>query len=195
MSTFDEKTVRTIPQIASPVGRPRKWQSLEDLQEAVQYYFDGCFVPRTREKKVIEKDDEGNEFTEYVTVPVLNKHEEPTFYQIRPFTVTGLALSLDMTRQGLLDYEKKPSHAEFADTIKKAKLVIESYNEERLHGSSQVTGAIFNLKNNYSWVDKTETDLTSKGKSITPEVAQAKAAAILGRGKAVEEEVTETKND
>ena len=193
MSIFDEKTVRTIPQIRA-VGRPRKRENVEDLQEAIQHYFDSCFVPRTREQKVIETDDEGKEFTEYITVPVLNKNEEPTFYQVRPFTVTGLALALDMTRQGLLDYEKKPSHSEFADTIKKAKLVIEGYNEERLHGNTQVTGVIFNLKNNYSWVDKTETDVTSKGKSIAPDVAKAKASDILGRGKQpeTEPEVTET---
>lgn len=69
-----------------------------------------------------------------------------------PYTVTGLALALNLSRQGLLEYSGKPL---FSDTIKRAKLKIENYAERRLFGNN-VAGVIFNLKNNFKWVDKHE---------------------------------------
>lgn len=69
-------------------------------------------------------------------------------------TVTGLASALDMTREGLIHYSKKD---QFTDTIKKAKDKIAIALEQRLYGNN-VTGVIFNLKNNYGWKDKTETE-------------------------------------
>lgn len=71
----------------------------------------------------------------------------------KPYTVTGLGLALNMSRQDLINYSKDK---EFFDTIKKAKLKIENYLEEHLVTDSSVTGIIFNLKNNYNWKDKQE---------------------------------------
>lgn len=70
-----------------------------------------------------------------------------------PYTVSGLALALGMTRETLLRYEEKDS---FSDTIKKAKQKIEEYVETRLFVSGIATGVIFNLKNNFGWKDKQE---------------------------------------
>lgn len=65
-------------------------------------------------------------------------------------TVTGLGLALGFSgRQSILNYNEKP---EFVDTIKKARSRIEEFNEQRLYGG-QVTGVIFNLKNNFGWKD------------------------------------------
>ena len=77
------------------------------------------------------------------------------------WTITGLALALDTSRQTLLNYEEKE---EFFDTIKKAKLMVENGYEIDLkkHGR---TGTIFALKN-FDWKDKTEQDITSKGEKI-----------------------------
>lgn len=69
-------------------------------------------------------------------------------------TVTGLALALDLTREGLIHYENKDNPG-FADTIKKAKLRVEAHIEQRLFFNNP-TGCIFNLKNNFGWKDKTE---------------------------------------
>ena len=62
-------------------------------------------------------------------------------------TVTGLALAVGLSRQGLIEYQDKER---FSDTIKKAKLRIENHLEQRLF-SANVTGVIFNLKNNFGW--------------------------------------------
>lgn len=69
------------------------------------------------------------------------------------WTITGLALALDTSRQTLLDYQGKDG---FSDTVKKAKLKVENGYEKDLkkHGRS---GTIFALKN-FDWKDKTEVD-------------------------------------
>lgn len=72
-------------------------------------------------------------------------------------TVSGLAYHLDMTTETLRQYEGKD---EFSVTIKKAKQRIEMNLEQNLRGQA-VTGTIFNLKNNFGWKDKTETDNTT----------------------------------
>lgn len=71
-------------------------------------------------------------------------------------TMAGLAYELDLSRQGLLEYKNKD---EFSDTIKRAKAKVEIHLEQRLGGNA-VTGTIFNLKNNFGWKDKTETELS-----------------------------------
>jgi len=76
-----------------------------------------------------------------------------------PYTVTGLAIALDIDRRTLLNYSEKD---EFFPTIKKAKLRVENYLEKRLIKDSSTTGIIFNLKNNYDWKDKQEIEHSGK---------------------------------
>lgn len=71
-------------------------------------------------------------------------------------TVSGLAMHLDMTTQALRDYADKD---EFLGTVKKAKQRVEVALEQRLHGNN-VTGTIFNLKNNFGWKDKQEQEIS-----------------------------------
>lgn len=73
----------------------------------------------------------------------------------KPYTMTGLAIALDTDRKTLLNYE---SREEFFPTIKKIKAEVEKYAEEKLFSSSNTAGVIFNLKNNYGWVDRQEVD-------------------------------------
>lgn len=77
------------------------------------------------------------------------------------WTITGLALALDTTRQTLINYENKD---EFLDTIKRAKLMVENGYEIDLKKSGR-TGTIFALKN-FDWKDQNSTDITSKGEKI-----------------------------
>lgn len=109
-------------------GRPLKFKTVKELQDAVDLYFINCTDP----------EDE-------------NKY-------IRPLTITGLANALDTSRETLLEYEERP---EFVDTIKRAKGKIHQYVEEYLFNGKNQTSAIFNLKNNYGWKDKTEQDINN----------------------------------
>jgi len=105
----------------------------------------------------------------FKTVEELQKKIDGYFAKMkkekRPLTITGLAVELECDRDTLLNYEKRE---EFFGTIKKAKQKIENYAEEKLFNGRNVAGVIFNLKNNYSnWKDRQETDITSKGETIT----------------------------
>lgn len=71
------------------------------------------------------------------------------------WTITGLALALDTTRQTLINYEEKE---EFIDTIKKLKTKIENQYEISLRKSGR-SGDIFGLKN-FGWKDKTEQEIS-----------------------------------
>jgi hypothetical protein len=63
-----------------------------------------------------------------------------------------------MATETLRDYGTKD---EFSATVKRAKQKIEISLEQRLAGNN-VTGSIFNLKNNFGWKDKSEVDATLK---------------------------------
>ncbi len=90
----------------------------------------------------------------------------------RPYTITGLCIYLDFTRQSLCNYEKDEL---YFDTIKKAKQRVENYVEEySLMGKLNPAVSIFNLKNNFGWKDKHEIETnqnitTSPYKELTTE--------------------------
>ena len=73
----------------------------------------------------------------------------------KPYTMTGLAIALDTDRKTLLNYGNKE---DFFLTLKKIKSRVENYAEEQLYRNGNTAGVIFNLKNNYGWVDKQEVD-------------------------------------
>lgn len=83
----------------------------------------------------------------------IDKYFEECDKNKEPYTITGLALALDLDRKSINNYAKD---SEFFPTIKKAKLKVENYLEKRLIKDSSATGIIFNLKNNYGWSDKQE---------------------------------------
>lgn len=120
-----------------PVGRPPKWNSVEELQNQIEAYFLSLQDP-----------------------------DKPGVY-LRPPTITGLALALGTTRQTLLEYEgevegRDNKDKRFADAIKEAKVKCEQWVEENaMLGKANATFSIFNLKNNYGWKDKTETELSN----------------------------------
>jgi len=74
------------------------------------------------------------------------------FASEKPPTIAGLDYHLDMSTEALRNYEARDG---FLATVKRAKQRVEIHLEERLDGSAP-TGAIFNLKNNFGWKDKTE---------------------------------------
>lgn len=81
-------------------------------------------------------------------------------------TITGLTLYLGFeSRKSLQQYEDKP---EFATIIKRARLGVESYYEEKLSGMTY-GGAIFALKNlaKEYWKDSTEQEVTQTVTNVT----------------------------
>jgi len=92
-------------------------------------------------------------------------------------SVSGLAYSLGLSRQGLLNYENSllngrlksldsSAKGEIVDTIKRAKSFVEMCYEQRLFANGNPAGTIFTLKNNYKWVDKSEVEQTNKTISV-----------------------------
>lgn len=139
---------------SNKVGRPLKFGSVEELQKKIDEYFESCF------EEVWYQDKDGR------WLPKLDRNEQIILQQVRPYTITGLAVHLDTTRDTLLDYEGRD---EFSDTIKKAKSKCELFAEEQLFTKQNVTGVIFNLKNNYSrWADKQEIDNNIANKDGKP---------------------------
>ena len=72
-------------------------------------------------------------------------------------TISGLALHLGVDRRTIVNYSNKE---EYFPTIKKARARIEAHLEKKLFGNN-VTGLIFNLKNNFDWKDKSEVAQTN----------------------------------
>lgn len=106
-----------------PGGRPRKWKTPEELQEAIDAYFAKCDAEK------------------------------------RPYTITGLAIALNTTREVLLDYENQYEQG-FRDTIKKAKQKCQAYAEEQLFTNPRTAGVIFNMVNNYGWKNRQDTEIS-----------------------------------
>lgn len=85
----------------------------------------------------------------------------------RPYTITGLALFLDTSRQTLLEYEGEVEGRDgrdplYADAIRRAKLRCQAFAEESLWTPKVATGVIFNLKNNYGWRDQKDFEISDK---------------------------------
>lgn len=113
----------------------------EEMQERITEYFEYCSI-----------DDYG--------YPLNKEHKPPT--------VTSLACYLRTTRDLLISYEDREG---FSDTIKRAKQLIEAYNEAMLYSRSvSTTGVIFNLKNNWGWSDKAELETSFNGNNYEPVV-------------------------
>jgi hypothetical protein len=70
-----------------------------------------------------------------------------------PYTMSGLAYHLGMDRRSLVNYSHRD---EFFLTLKRARERVETYLEKALMEKDKPTGIIFNLKNNFGWVDKQE---------------------------------------
>jgi len=83
-----------------------------------------------------------------------------------------------MDRDSLLNYGK---NEEFFGTVKEAKMRIQAFIEQRLYENNP-TGCIFNLKNNFGWKDKTETEhSTPEGKPFQLETKNLTDTEINAR--------------
>jgi len=126
-------------------GKPRIFETPEDLQAGINDYF--AHIDRYNADR-----PEG---------------EKP-----RPYTMSGICVYLGIAKDRLWEYGKK---SEYAETIKEAKARVESCIEEgSLSGKWNTIGAIFNLKNNFGWVDKIEVNTTTSSDQLTNDDIKAK---------------------
>jgi hypothetical protein len=130
-----------------PRHRPLKYETVEQLDRAINAYFDMC-DPHTQRRVV---DCGINEKGETIW------REREVMTEQKPYTISGLANALGVSRQTLLNYAERP---DFFDSIDRAKSRCEEYAESQLFGPA-ANGAKFNLMNNYrgkyqAWADKQE---------------------------------------
>lgn len=146
-TTTESDTNTTIAEPTTrPMGRPRMYETAIELSNAVETYFTDIDL-----HNIDNKDDR--------QVP----------------TMTGLALAIGMNRKTLCDYDNRDKHLgntvkglSYSDVIDRARTRIEAAMEQLLYtNKGSAAGIIFGLKNNYSWVDKTETE----NKTITQDLS------------------------
>lgn len=137
----------------NPVGRSLAFHSVDDLQQAIDEYFQFC---DDRIQQVYDKKSG-------TVIEIINPE---------PYTMAGLAYAVGVDRKTIYNYSKKD---EFFLTIKRAREKVQTDVERRLM-EGQATGAIFNLKNNFEYVDKTEVDQKLSGELKTGEANPELAA-------------------
>ena len=121
-------------------GRPKKFTDVKEMREAMEDYFIEC---DNQTKEIV------NEKGQTKTILV-------------PYTINGLCLHLNTNRETLSDYQEDIM---FSATIKKAKMIIENWVESKsLTGDIPAVPALFNLKNNFGWKDKTEVETADVSK-------------------------------
>ena len=127
------------------VGRPLKFKTVIELKNKIAEYFDYC-----DNRLVTGYDNKTNQQFAYINP--------------EPYTMSGLAYYLDLSRQSLVNYKRR---GKFLYTIKRARRKVEMDIDRRLNDKNSFTpGLIFNLKNNFGWKDRNETDLTTGGEKI-----------------------------
>jgi hypothetical protein len=133
--------------IRKKMGRPLKFKTPEELQAKIDAYFDSCFYPVLNKDNEIIRDDEG----------------KTLLHQVKPFTITGLAVALDVDRVSLLDYSERE---DFSNIIARAKAKCENYAEQMLFNRDSARGAQFVLNTSYHrWIEKRE--IETKNENIT----------------------------
>lgn len=151
------------PKAVHAGGRPLKFETVEQLDRAISAYFDMC-DPHTQRRVVDCGINEKGE-------TIWRQREVMTEQQ--PYTVSGLARTLGIVRDTLLDYgsgkyDGKDATAEdhqFSDSVRAAYERCHEFAESQLYGKS-AGGASFSLKNNWGWRDRQEIDHTSKGQPM-----------------------------
>jgi hypothetical protein len=125
------------------VGRPLKFPDVASLESAISEYFKSCEPKNSKRRVVIFNSKTGK--SKYAWEKCISDPE--------PYTLSGLAVFLDIDRRSLINYRDRP---EYFPTITRAKGLIEAWWEKYLSYGKNPNAAIFNLKNNWEWVDKTE---------------------------------------
>lgn len=118
-------------------GRPRKYETPEQMQEIIEEYFKEC--EETKEVPTIT----GLAFKLDMSRKSLLDYE-------------------NSDSRGCLKNVDDDMKESFSNTIKRAKAYIHSRYEQGLFDRGKAVGAIFTLKNNFAWVDRVEQVVENK---------------------------------
>ncbi len=153
-------------------GQKRRFLTPEHLQAMVEEYFESCNGPMLAKDGTLVRDNLGN---------IVKA-------QVRPYTLSGLALYLGIStetlrryRQGRLDSILDEMQAEtgdvltFSRVVSNAKQRIEAYAESRLYDHDGQRGAQFVLDCCYGWVGAQERANIEASK-INNQIRQAELA-------------------
>lgn len=142
-------------------GSPKTFLSPEHLQSMINEYYESCMGPMFFKGELVK-----------------DEHGKIVKTQVKPFTLSGLALYLGITtetlrkyKNGKLDTILDEMRAEtddvltFSRVILRAKQTIEAYAEGRLYDKDGQRGAQFVLDCCYGWVSHKEQSDIDKAKS------------------------------
>jgi len=129
-------------------GRPRRFKTVAEMSTAIEAYFVQC------DKRTVQG--------------VTKKGDVFTIKKPMPYSMSGLAETIGISRRRLLDYNARTDEygEEFRPTITHARARVERNLEERMYdGVGSPRGHEFGLKNNFGWTDKQqqEIEITQKG--------------------------------
>jgi len=94
---------------------------------------------------------------------VVDEYFELSDAASEPYTMSGLALFLGMSRMTLLHYKNNPSYEKI---VNHARQRVEAHVEKLLLSGMPATGPIFNMKNNFQWKDQQDLDITTKSEQV-----------------------------
>lgn len=145
-------------------GSERRYLTPEHLQSIVNEYWESCLGPALDKYGNLVKDEQGR----------LVKT------QVKPYTVSGLALYLGVSTQTLRQYRdgrldtlldemraETEDYPTFSRIVLQAKQKIEAYAEGRLYDKDGSYGARFVLDCCYNWVTHKEESDINKAKKET----------------------------
>lgn len=173
---------------------PLKFESAEELEAKIKSYFDSCFAPVMEDIRNPEYDEDeaqqaktdGEKYgiPKYIRVQKTDAKGTLIWENIRPLTISGLAVELGTSRRVLLSYQKEEhssldeaTSARCSNAIKEAKNKIENFLEEYMYNGKNQTSGIFVAKNNFNWIDQTEQKTTLD--LVDPKKVKDKVSGML----------------
>jgi len=124
------------------IGRPRKYDTVEELREKIQYYFDSITMD-------IVTDEENNAEESIVNTKFI---KQPG--------VISMCLFLGIDPDTLKEFEKRSE--EYSGTIKQARNIILAAKLEMLPTMKNPRGMMFDLSANYGMHEKQQVEYTEK---------------------------------
>lgn len=122
------------------MARPKHLKSPKQIQQAIDQYFSDC------DDRCVDVYDKKTQEVNQVSTPA-------------PYTIEGLCNQLEMDRETFLAYEMQEEQDALSKIIRRAKRKVQHDHVERaLDGRSNATLAIFLMKNNFGYKDRSEQD-------------------------------------